>query len=60
LAITGLIFALASSAANPQGSNIHYTHGSMLRTLQEIFGVGPLLRDAAKEPDLRDMFTVFP
>jgi phospholipase C len=41
-------------------NQIHYTHSSMLRTLQEIFGVKPLLRDAAKEKDLRDMFTVFP
>jgi hypothetical protein len=41
-------------------SNVHYSHGSTLRTLQEIFGVGPLLRGAATEPDLRDMFTAFP
>jgi hypothetical protein len=38
----------------------HYTHGSMLRTIEEIFGVKPLLRDAGKEKDLRSMFTVFP
>jgi hypothetical protein len=38
----------------------HYTHGSMLRTIEEIFGVKPLLRDAAKEKDLSNMFTVFP
>jgi len=40
--------------------SIHYTHGSMLRTFEEIFGVKPLLRDAGKEKDLSDMFTVFP
>jgi phosphatidylinositol-3-phosphatase len=45
---------------NGYSNNIHYTHGSTLRTVQEIFGVGPLLRDAAKEKDLRDLFTVFP
>jgi hypothetical protein len=45
---------------NGYSNNIQYTHGSTLRTLQEIFGVGPLMRDAAKRPDLRDMFTVFP
>jgi phospholipase C len=38
----------------------HYTHGSMLRTIEEIFSVKPLLRDAAKEKDLSSMFTVFP
>jgi hypothetical protein len=41
-------------------NSIHYTHGSMLRTIEEIFGVQPLLRDAAKEKDLSKMFTVFP
>ena len=41
-------------------NQIHYTHGSMLRTIEEIFGVKPLLRDAAKEKDLSNMFTVFP
>jgi len=39
---------------------IHYTHGSTLRTMEEIFGVTPLLRDAAKQNDLHDLFAVFP
>jgi phospholipase C len=38
----------------------YYNHGSMLRTIEEIFGVGPLLRNAAKESDLREFFTEFP
>jgi hypothetical protein len=38
----------------------YYNHGSTLRTVEEIFGVGPLLRNAAKESDLRDFFTEFP
>lgn len=41
-------------------NTIHYTHSSTLRTLQEIFGVTPLLGDAAQATDLRDLFTVFP
>jgi phosphatidylinositol-3-phosphatase len=45
---------------NGYSNKIHYTHGSTLRTIQEIFGVGPLLRDAAKEADLGDLFKVFP
>ena len=45
---------------NGYSNNLHYTHGSTLRTIQEIFGVGPLMRDAAKEEDLRDLFTDFP
>jgi phospholipase C len=41
-------------------NSIHYTHGSTLRTIQEIFAVKPLLRDANKETDLSDLFSVFP
>ncbi len=41
-------------------NSIPYTHGSTLRTMEEIFGVGPLLRDAANQTDLRDLFTAFP
>lgn len=37
-------------------NNIYYTHGSTLRTIQEILGVGPLLNDAAIEADLSDLF----
>jgi hypothetical protein len=36
------------------------THGSLLRTVQEIFGVGPLLCDAAAAKDLSELFTAFP
>jgi phosphatidylinositol-3-phosphatase len=40
----------------PYASPIHYTHSSDLRTLQEIFHVGPFLGDAAKAADLSDLF----
>ncbi len=49
-------FAKGKGYAN----QIHYTHGSTLRTMQEIFGVKPLLGDANKEMDLHDLFRVFP
>jgi phosphatidylinositol-3-phosphatase len=39
---------------------IHYTHSSTLRTVQEIFGITPLLRDAANATDLIDLFTPTP
>ncbi len=39
-------------------NNIAYNHGSTLRTMQTIFGVGPLLRMAATATDLADFFTV--
>jgi hypothetical protein len=45
---------------NGYSNSLYYSHGSMLRTLQEIFNVTPLIRDAAYERDLRDLFTVFP
>jgi hypothetical protein len=41
-------------------NSIRYTHSSTLRTIQEIFGVTPLLGDAAQATDLRDLFTRFP
>ena len=37
-------------------STNHYTHSSTLRTLQEIFGVTPLLGDAANASNLADLF----
>lgn len=38
----------------------YYTHGSFLRTVQEIFGAYPLIRNAGSETDLRSMFSIFP
>lgn len=40
----------------PYASTINYTHSSDLRTLQEIFHVGPLLGDAVNAADLSDLF----
>jgi phosphatidylinositol-3-phosphatase len=50
---------VAKGAAGYQNT-ITYTHGSTLRTLQEIFGVTPLLGDAAVQTDLSDLFASFP
>ncbi len=57
----GPIGSIVMSPFAKQGyqNKIHYTHGSLLRTVEEIFGV-PLLNDAAKETDLSDLFSVFP
>jgi phosphatidylinositol-3-phosphatase len=41
-------------------NDLPYTHGSTLRTMEEIFGVTPLLGDAANQQDLSDLFTTFP
>lgn len=40
-------------------NNIHYTHSSTVRTLQEIFGVTPLLGDAANATNLSDLFSKY-
>ncbi len=41
-------------------NTIPYTHSSLLKTVQEIFGVTPLLRDAANATDLSDLFVGTP
>ena len=41
-------------------NTIAYSHGSTLRTVQEILGVAPLLGSAATATDLSDLFTSFP
>jgi len=51
-----------SPKANGGGytNTILYTHSSTLRTVEEIFGVSPMLGDAANATDLRDLFVSFP
>jgi phosphatidylinositol-3-phosphatase len=40
----------------PYASPVNYTHSSFLRTMQDIFRVGPYLGDAANANDLSDLF----
>jgi phosphatidylinositol-3-phosphatase len=51
-----------SPAAKGQGYHnaIRYTHSSTLRTLEEIYGVRPLVGDAQNATDLSDLFAAFP
>jgi hypothetical protein len=51
---------LSPFAKSGYASWVPYTHSSTLRTVQEIFGVGPLLGDAANATALSDLFTQFP
>lgn len=39
-------------------NSIQYTHSSTLKTIEEIFGVTPLLGNAAHTTDLSDFFTI--
>ena len=55
----GMIVLSPKAKAGYQ-NNIHYTHGSTLKTIQEIFHVTPLLGDAANQTDLSDLFVSFP
>jgi hypothetical protein len=56
----GLIVLSPDAKGGGYSNTIHYTHSSLLRTLQEIFGVSPLLGDAARATDLSDLFKTFP
>ena len=56
----GLIVLSPYARGHGYANTIHYTHSSTLRTLEEIFGVSPLLGDAANATDLRDLFNTFP
>ena len=53
------MLVLSPLAKTGYASTTVYTHSSMLRTVEEIFGV-PLLRDAKNATDLSAFFTSFP
>jgi len=55
----GMIVLAPSARGDGYFNRIHYTHSSTLRTFQEIFGVTPLLGDAANANNLSDLFTQF-
>ena len=56
------MIAVSPLAKAGYSNTIPYSHSSTLKSLQEIFGVTPLLGDAggANTQDLRDLFTSFP
>ncbi len=56
----GMIVLSPKAKGGGYQNSIHYTHSSTLRSLQEIFGVTPLLGDAASATDLSDLFVSFP
>jgi phosphatidylinositol-3-phosphatase len=56
----GMIVLSPDAKGGGYSNTIHYTHSSTLRTIEEIFGVTPLLGDAANATDLRGLFTTFP
>lgn len=56
----GMIAVSPAAKGRGYANHVYYTHGSTLRTLEEIFGLSPLLRSASTAVDLRDLFRVFP
>jgi hypothetical protein len=55
----GLILLSPMARGGGYHNNIYHTHSSTLCTVQEIFGVTPLLADAANATDLSDLFLPF-
>ncbi len=56
----GMVVLSPEAKGNGYNNTIHYTHSSTVRTIEEIFGASPLLRDAQNATDLSDLFTTFP
>jgi phosphatidylinositol-3-phosphatase len=52
----GMIVLSNNARGGGYSNTIHYTHSSTLRTIEEIFGVTPLLGDAANATNLSDLF----
>ena len=53
----GFIVLSPFAKGNGYSNSIYYTHSSTLRTVQTLFGLAPLLGDAANAADLSDLFS---
>jgi hypothetical protein len=56
----GMIVLSPQGKGSGYSNTIAYSHSSTLRTVQEIFGLTPLLGDAANATNLSDLFRTFP
>ena len=56
----GMIVLSPFAKGKGYSNSLHYDHGALLRSIEEIFEVTPYLGNAANQPDLRDLFSVFP
>jgi hypothetical protein len=54
------MMVLSPHAKAGYASHVSLSHSSTLRSMEEIFSVGPFLGDAANANDLSDLFTSFP
>jgi hypothetical protein len=56
----GMIVLSPFAKGNGYSNTTHYDHSSLLRTVQEILGVSPLLGAAASATSLSDLFSTYP
>jgi hypothetical protein len=56
----GMIVLSPLAKGNGYSNSVHYDHGALVRTIEEIFGVSPYLGNAAAQPDLKDLFSAVP
>jgi hypothetical protein len=56
----GLVVLSPLAKGGGYSNAVRYTHSSLLRSVQEIFGTGPLLCDAAAATPLSDLFRKYP
>lgn len=56
----GMIVLSPFAKGKGYSNSVHYDHGALLRSIEEIFGVTPYLGNAANQSDLKDLFSVFP
>ena len=56
----GMIVLSPKAKGRGYANTVAYDHSSTLRTVEEIFGVAPMLGGAASATDLRDLFVSFP
>jgi hypothetical protein len=56
----GMIVLSPFAKGSGYSNQLLYTHGSTVRTVEEIFSLKPFLADAGREQDLSDLFKVFP
>lgn len=56
----GMIVLSPDGKGHGYTNRIDYTHSSTVRTIEEIFGLHPMLGNAKTAADLRDLFRTFP
>lgn len=56
----GMIVSSPYAKGGGYRSRKRYYHSSMVATVERLFGLSPLLNDAANRPDLSDLFKTFP